>query len=74
MGAWGNHDAAVIKTYLNSMIKGDSGLEVYANYFAFTINCEYRKIASSRVSRLVAHFQIFRRLMKGNLILMYCDL
>ena len=29
MGAWGNHDAAVIKTYLNSMIKGDSDLEVY---------------------------------------------
>ena len=34
MGAWGNHDAAVIKTYLNSMIKGDSDLEVYVNYFA----------------------------------------
>ena len=25
----------------------------------------YRKVASSSMSRLVAHFQIFRRLMKG---------
>ena len=25
----------------------------------------YRKVASSSLSRLVAHFQIFRRLMKG---------
>ena len=45
MGAWGNHDAAVIKTYLNSMIKGDSGLEVYVNYFAFT--------PSPRVTRIL---------------------
>ena len=26
----------------------------------------YRKVASSSLSRLVAHFLIFRRLMKGN--------
>ena len=25
----------------------------------------YRKVASSRLSRLVAHFELFRRLMKG---------
>ena len=34
----------------------------------------YRKVASSRLSWLVAHFHIFRLFMKGNLMLMYCDL
>ena len=28
-------------------------------------NNEYRKVASSRLSQLVAHFQIFRLFMKG---------
>ena len=28
---------------------------------------EYRKVASSRLSRLVTHFHIFRLFMKGNL-------
>ena len=27
--------------------------------------CDYRKVASSRLSRLVAHFHIFRLFMKG---------
>ena len=31
----------------------------------FITNEMYRKVASSRLYRLVAHFQIFRRLMKG---------
>ena len=29
------------------------------------LDLEYRKVASSSMSRLVAHIQIFRRLMKG---------
>ena len=40
-----------LRKYLSKLVKGPS------------IN--YRKVASSRLSRLVAHFQIFRRLMKG---------
>ena len=31
------------------------------------MHCTYRKVASSRPSQLVAHFQIFRRLMKGKI-------
>ena len=39
----------------------------YLNPHAIFINFEniYRKVASSSMSRLVAHFQIFRGLMKG---------
>ena len=31
------------------------------------VNFELRKVASSRLSRLVAHFQIFKRYMKGKI-------
>ena len=33
----------------------------------------YRKVASSGLSRLVAHFHIFRLFMKGNFDALYCD-
>ena len=34
----------------------------------------YHKVASRSTSRLVPHPRIFRLFMKGNLMLMYCDL
>ena len=38
--------------------------DIYHSHFLVRIT-RYRKVASSSLSRLVAHFQIFRRLMKG---------
>ena len=37
----------------------------FAFVFEDVNQINYRKVASSSLSRLVAHFQIFRRLMKG---------
>ena len=48
----------------------------YLNLWSVFIlnNKIYRKVVSSRLSRLVAHFQIFRLFMKGKFEAYYCDL
>ena len=44
-----------------------SGENCVSNNFGELFRCTYRKVASSRLSRLVAHLRIFRLFMKGKI-------
>ena len=56
---------AMKKFEYSNILKCVDSLWLVKNTRGSANEVEYRKVVSSSMSRLVAHFQIFRRLMKG---------